>query len=106
MIAERTTTRNELLVTEADFDRLKHLLESPRYRVTHAMLIPTLREGLQRCRVVEPESVPKGVVTMHTTRKSWCSRRRRGGSTARWNRASRTAGRRQARVLPSSGRTA
>ena len=66
MIAERTTTRNELLVTEADFDRLKHLSESPRYRVTHAMLIPTLREGLERCRVVEPESVPKGVVTMHS----------------------------------------
>ena len=66
MIAERTTTRNELLVTEADFDRLKHLLESPRYRITHAMLIPTLREGLERSRVVEPESVPKGVVTMHS----------------------------------------
>ncbi len=66
MITERTTTRNELLVTEADFDRLKHLLESPRYRVTHAMLIPTLREGLERSRVVEPESVPKGVVTMHS----------------------------------------
>jgi regulator of nucleoside diphosphate kinase len=66
MIAESTTTRNELLITEADFDRLKHLLESPRYRVTHAMLIPTLREALERSRVVEPESVPKGVVTMHS----------------------------------------
>lgn len=66
MIAQRTTSRNELLITEADFDRLRHLVESPRFRVTHAMLIPTLREGLERCRVVEPGRVPKGVVTMHS----------------------------------------
>ena len=66
MIALRTTARDELLITEADFDRLKHLVESPRFRVSHAMLIPTLREGLERCRVVEPDRVPTGVVTMHS----------------------------------------
>ena len=61
-----TTNENELLITEADFDRLKHLVESPRYRVSHAMLIPTLRAGLERCRVVEPGRVPDAVVTMHS----------------------------------------
>ena len=66
MIAQHKMTRDELLITEADFDRLRHLVESPRYRVTHALLIPTLREGLARCRVVEPASVPRGVVTMHS----------------------------------------
>ena len=66
MIARRTTTRDELLITEADFDRLKHVVESPLYRVTHAALIPALKEGLERCRVVEPGRVPDGVVTMHS----------------------------------------
>ena len=61
-----TTTGNELLITEADFDRLKHLVDSPRYRVSHAMLIPTLKAGLERCRVVEPGRVPDAVVTMHS----------------------------------------
>ena len=66
MIAQRRMTRDELLITEADFDRLRHLVESPRYRVSHAMLIPLLKEGLERCRVVEPSGVPRGVVTMHS----------------------------------------
>jgi regulator of nucleoside diphosphate kinase len=58
--------QDELLITEADFDRLRHLVESPRYRASHAALIPLLREGLERCRVVEPSAVPAGVVTMHS----------------------------------------
>jgi regulator of nucleoside diphosphate kinase len=66
MIAQHATIRDELLITEADFDRLRHLVESPRYRVSHALLIPMLREGLGRCRVVEPARVPRGVVTMHS----------------------------------------
>ena len=66
MIAQRTMSRTELLVTEADFDRLKHLVESPRYRVSHAVLIPALREGLERSRVVEPDRVPNEVVTMNS----------------------------------------
>ena len=66
MISQRTMARDGVLITESDFDRLRHLVESPRYRITHAMLIPTLREGLERCRVVEPGSVPRGVVTMHS----------------------------------------
>jgi regulator of nucleoside diphosphate kinase len=66
MIAQRTMSRTELLVTEADFDRLKHMVESPRYRVSHAVLIPALRDGLERCRVVEPARVPREIVTMHS----------------------------------------
>jgi regulator of nucleoside diphosphate kinase len=66
MIAQHRMTRDELLITEADFDRLRHLVESPRYRVSHAMLIPLLKKGLERCRVVEPSGVPRGVVTMHS----------------------------------------
>lgn len=66
MIARQMTRRNEPMITEADFDRLKHLLESPRYRVTYAMLIPTLRDGLERSRVVEPDRVPDTIVTMHS----------------------------------------
>ena len=61
------TNQNELLITEADFDRLRHLVESPRYRVSHALLMPTLRSGLERCRVVEPGRIPGAVVTMHST---------------------------------------
>jgi regulator of nucleoside diphosphate kinase len=66
MIAQHTMSRTELLVTDTDFDRLKHLVESPRYRVSHAVLIPALREGLDRCRVVETTRVPNEVVTMHS----------------------------------------
>src|SRR5687768_5542055 len=66
MIAQHTASRNELVITEADFDRLKRLLDSPRYRVTHAVLIATLKEELERCSVVSPGRVPNGVVTMHS----------------------------------------
>ena len=64
MITRRT--KNQLVITEADFDRLRHLVESPRYRVSHALLIQSLRDGLERCTVVEPGNVPAGVVTMHS----------------------------------------
>ena len=66
MIAQQTMNQSELMITEADFDRLKHLVESPRYRVTHALLLSALKDGLERCRVVEPGRVPRGVVTMHS----------------------------------------
>ena len=60
-MAERT-----IVITEADFDRLKHLVESPRYRTTHAMLLMALGEELNRGTVVAPGQIPKGVVTMHS----------------------------------------
>jgi regulator of nucleoside diphosphate kinase len=66
MIAQHTMTRNEVVITGADFDRLKRLVDSPRYRVSHAALIQALRRELDRCEVVEPGNVPGGVVTMHT----------------------------------------
>ena len=56
-----------LVITEADFDRLSHLVESPRYRATHAALLWPLKEGLGRGQVVPPERVPRHVVTMHST---------------------------------------
>jgi regulator of nucleoside diphosphate kinase len=66
MIAQHKITGTELLITETDFDRLRHLVDSPRYRVSHAMLIPALRDGLARCRVVDAGRVPGDVVTMHS----------------------------------------
>jgi len=56
----------ELVITEADFDRLNHLVESPRYRATHATLLAPLKDGLGRGRVVAPREVPKDVVTMNS----------------------------------------
>ena len=67
MIAQHKMTGNEVVITGPDFDRLKHMVDSPRYRVSHAALIRTLRAELDRCEVVEPRNVPDGVVTMHTT---------------------------------------
>jgi regulator of nucleoside diphosphate kinase len=55
-----------IVITEADFDRLKHLAESPRYRTTHAMLLMSLKAELDRGEVVPAGRVPKGVVTMHS----------------------------------------
>jgi len=55
-----------LVITEADFDRLKHLLESPRYRATHFASLMVLKDELDRARVVAAHDVPKGVVTMHS----------------------------------------
>ena len=58
--------RNTVVITEFDFDRLRHLAESPRYRTTHGVLVAVLREELERGRVVAPADVPKGVVTMRS----------------------------------------
>src|SRR5688500_1620516 len=60
-IAERN-----IVITEADFDRLKHLVDSPRYRTTHAILLMSLKEELDRGEGVAPGRIPKGVVTMHS----------------------------------------
>ena len=48
-----------VVITEVDFDRLKHLLESPRYRATHPVLLRTLKAELDRSAVVAPNDVPK-----------------------------------------------
>ena len=66
MTARSVISEQELVITEADFDRLKHLVESPRYRTTHAMLLMALKAELDRGTVVAPGEVPKGTVTMHS----------------------------------------
>ena len=66
MTAPSVISEKELVITEADFDRLKHLVESPRYRTTHAMLLMALKQELDRGTVVAPGEVPKGIVTMHS----------------------------------------
>jgi regulator of nucleoside diphosphate kinase len=56
----------KIAITEADYDRLKHLVESPLYRSTHAVLLMALKGELDRGEIVTPGRIPKGVVTMHT----------------------------------------
>jgi regulator of nucleoside diphosphate kinase len=62
----KTLTESQLVITETDFDRLSHLVDSPRYRTSHAALLMTLKGELDRGRVVRPESVPRGIVTMNS----------------------------------------
>jgi regulator of nucleoside diphosphate kinase len=64
--ARSVMSERKLVITEPDFDRLKHLVESPEYRTTHAMLLMALKDELDRGTVVAPGGVPKGVVTMHS----------------------------------------
>ena len=66
MNAQTTIADRNIVITEADFDRLKHLVESPRYRTTHSILLTSLKEELDRGQVVAPGRIPKGVVTMHS----------------------------------------
>lgn len=61
VLAERN-----IVITAADFDRLKHLVDSPRYRATHAMLLMTLEQELDHASVVALEDIPKGAVTMRS----------------------------------------
>ena len=66
LMTVRDVSPNKLTMTAADFDRLNHLVESPQYRVSHAALLATLKQELDRSEVVPPNSVPRGVVTMHS----------------------------------------
>jgi regulator of nucleoside diphosphate kinase len=54
------------LFSQQDYDRLTHLLESPRYRGTLGSPVVALRAGLDRGHVVTHTSVPRVVVTMRT----------------------------------------
>jgi regulator of nucleoside diphosphate kinase len=65
MIAQHTLGR-QILITKADFDRLRGLVDSPRYRATHASLLAGLKEELDRGKTVPSEEVPHEVVTMHS----------------------------------------
>lgn len=66
MIAHNIMSGKEIVITEIDFDRLSGLLDSPRYRSTHANRLIALREELDSGTVVPVDTVPKGIVTMHT----------------------------------------
>jgi regulator of nucleoside diphosphate kinase len=65
MTAQTLTPNKQIVVTAADFDRLQGLLDSPRFRATHAAFLVVLREGLQRSQVVAADQIPAGVVTMN-----------------------------------------
>ena len=67
MIAQNVmTATKEILITQADFDQIQGLVESPRYRSTHAASLLALRDELDRGRVVAADAVPEGVVTMRS----------------------------------------
>jgi regulator of nucleoside diphosphate kinase len=66
MIAQNIMPGRQVVLTAADFDKLQGLVDSPRYRVTHAALLMLLKHELDRGKVVPPDAVPRGVVTMHT----------------------------------------
>jgi regulator of nucleoside diphosphate kinase len=71
-MTERTTiSEKNGVITEADFDRLKGLTDSPRHRSLNAMRLLTLAEELERGKVVTPTEVPKDVVTMHSRVRVW-----------------------------------
>ena len=67
MIAQNVmTSGKDILITQADFDRLRGLVDSPRYRATHSASLMVLKDELDRGRVVAANEVPRGVVTMHS----------------------------------------
>lgn len=66
LMTRNNALHDKLTMTAPDFDRLKHLIESPQYRVSHGALLMTLKQELDRSEVVPPASVPRGVVTMHS----------------------------------------
>lgn len=66
MATQTVLADRNIVVTEADFDRLKHLVDSSRFRTTHAIFLMALKSELDRGKVVAAGDVPKGVVTMHS----------------------------------------
>ena len=66
MTMQNVMTPRQITVTQADFDRLQTLVESPHYRATHASLVASLAEELEHGKVVDARKIPKGVVTMRS----------------------------------------
>jgi regulator of nucleoside diphosphate kinase len=60
------TAERSALITDADYDRLNQLAESPGYRGRHGTHLTNLKAHLSRRKVVPTTRVPKGVVTMHS----------------------------------------
>lgn len=65
-MSQNVMTTKQIVITEADFDRLKFLVDSPRYRAAFAASLLTLRDELERAKVVGAGEVPKNIVTMHS----------------------------------------
>jgi regulator of nucleoside diphosphate kinase len=59
-------TGKSAMITELDFDRLSHLVDSPRFRRTHSALLMRLRQELDHRTVVAADEVPRGTVTMNS----------------------------------------
>jgi regulator of nucleoside diphosphate kinase len=66
MITQNVLSRTDIIITEKDFDRLQGVVDSPRYRATHAALLMALKNELERGKVVAADEVPTRVVTMHS----------------------------------------
>jgi regulator of nucleoside diphosphate kinase len=66
MIARNVMSKTSPVITESDFDRLKHLVELPQYRRAGPIPLAPLRRELQEGEVVAPTRVPKDVVTMRS----------------------------------------
>jgi regulator of nucleoside diphosphate kinase len=66
MISRAIFSKNQVVITGNDFDRLSELVRSPRYRVSHSALLADLRGELERGKVVPPLKVPPRVVTMNS----------------------------------------
>ncbi|MCC7349827.1 MAG: nucleoside diphosphate kinase regulator [Phycisphaerales bacterium] len=64
--AKEKVKLNEVTITDADFDRLRHLVDSPRYHGAQSSATTNLKEELGRGRIVATNSVPKAVVTMRS----------------------------------------
>jgi regulator of nucleoside diphosphate kinase len=58
--------KHDVVINQCDFDKLKGLIESPRFRTSHAPLVATLEREIGRGTVVCPTDVPRNVVTMNS----------------------------------------
>jgi regulator of nucleoside diphosphate kinase len=66
MSKRAVTAERSAVITDADYDRLNYLAESPRYRGSHGMHLTNLKEHPSRRKVVPTTEVPKSVVTMRS----------------------------------------
>jgi regulator of nucleoside diphosphate kinase len=62
MTNQTISVYNDVVITEQDFDRLRHLADSARYDRNHRMLHAELERG----QVVAATTVPRNIVTMNS----------------------------------------
>jgi regulator of nucleoside diphosphate kinase len=55
-----------VVITEADFDRLSGLVQSPKARISYGAPAASLEQELRAGEVIAPMSVPRGIVTMNS----------------------------------------